>query len=311
MWILTNKEQAMEIETASPKASNTKATIARSPAVTREAQFARTAKARKMLEKVPDVSNTLVKTEIDPMIRGRLVGWIVEVLQTLHTSLRYDELFRTILVMDLFMKHAAAPLDDEDIHLIGVTSMFISSKYETNKHLCVDELTLKACHGKFTNSNIFEHEFTILKTLGFNVSFPSHFDVLRLFLYELFEGDNPVFRTIEHLSNNFLLFCLMDVHFNNYLMDDLAIAIVVTSVKYYYSCKMASITGALSFGKVENFSKQESMIVGQIYQYSGNAKNIEILVKLIGRYLQVFKQKYGDCVYAIRLFDYNADLIGK
>lgn len=311
MWILTTNENVMELETSSPKNSNKRTDTGSAPIISREQQFLKNCKSRKLLEKIPDMSNTLVRTRIDSFVRGRLIGWIVEVLENLKKPFNYSEVFRTILIMDLYLKHYTQLLEDENMHIIGVTSMFISSKYETNAHLNATELTQIACHKKFENEEIFALEFTILKTLGFNVGYPSQYDVLRLFLFELFETDNAIFKTIEILSTNFLLFCLMDVHFNNYLIDELAIAVIVTAVRYYYSCKMATLQGAFSFGKVENFSKQEKMIIHQILEYSGNPKQIEVLSRLIGKYLRGFKQRFSDSLYVIKLFDFNEDLIGK
>ena len=310
MWILTNKENTMELETASPKVSNTNTKGGRSATLSRESQYTRTLHPRKMLEKIPDIANVLVKTKVDPSIRAKLIGWLVEVMEMLRSSFSYAELFRTILVMDLYLKHSPNTVEDTDMHLVGVTSFFIGSKYETNAHVNVNDITIKACHGKFTNDNVYEKEFIILKSLGFNVSYPSHWDILRLFLYELFEDANSVFRTIELISTNFLLFCLMDVHFNNYMMDDLAIAVIVVSIKYYYSCKMTAVAGALSFNNVENYSKQEKVIISQVYEYSGNSKQIEMLSWLVTKYLKNFKRRYQECTFAIKLFDYNEDLIG-
>lgn len=309
MWILTNKENTMELETASPKVSNANTKVSRSPVLSRECQYGRTLYPRKILEKVPDVANVLARTKVDPQVRARLIGWLVEVMETLRTSFSYAELFRTVLIMDLYLKHYQDCIEDGDMHLIGVAAFFIGSKYETNAHVSVNDITIKACHGKFTSADIYEKEFDILKTLSFNVSYPSHWDVLRLFLYELFEDNNSVFRTIELIAGNFLLFCLMDVHFNNYMMDDLAISVIVISIKYYYSCKMSAVGGALSFTNVENYSKQEKIIVGQVYEYSGNAKQVEMLSWLIAKYLKSFKRRYQESAFAIKLFNYDEDMI--
>lgn len=309
--MLTSKENAMESETMSPKASNNNTATEHRQILSREQQFMKTMQSRNMLEKVPDVGNTLVRSKIDPFVRGKLIGWIVEVLDNLKKPFSYGEVFRTIVIMDLYVKHCPEILENDDMHLIGVTSVFVSSKYETNTPLRINDLSVKACHGKFSNNQIFEQEFIILKTLSFNLAYPTHFDVLRLFLFELFENDNAIFKIIEVTSTNFLLFCLMDVHFNNYMMDYLSIATIVTATRYYYSCKMARVQGALNFGKIENFSKQEKIILTQILEYSGRPKEVENLSRLIMKYLKGFKQRFFDCSYVIKLFDFDEKLIGK
>lgn len=309
MWILTNKLDAMDVETASPKASHTKTTEGRTPTLSRELQYGRALKRSKMLEKVPDVSNTLIRTRVDPLVRGRLIGWIVEVLTLLQDKCDYSQVFRTILIMDLYMKHYPHSIEDDDMHLIGVTSLFIASKYETNAHLDINDLTIRACHGKFTNDQIFEREFIVMKTLGFIISYPSHVDVLRLLLFDMFEHNNVVFKTMEMLSTNLLLFCLMDVNFNNYKTEDFMFAVIITSVKYYYSCKIACMTGALSFGTAERYSKQEKIIVKQILSSTGKSTDISTFSRLIRKYLKNFKERYRDSTFVIKLFDYNEDLM--
>jgi len=301
----------MELETSSPKESKTRTSIGSSSPVTREQQYTKNCYSRKILEKIPDLTNTLVRTKVNAFVRGRLISWLVEVLENLKKPFNYAELFRSILIMDIYTKHNTKLIEDEDMHLIGVTAMYIASKYETNMHLNVSDLTQKACHEKFENQEVFQLEFEIIKALGFNVSYPSHFDILRLFLFELFESDNAIFKTIEMVSTNFMLFCLMDVHFNNYLMDDLAMAVIIIAVRYYYCCKMAGQLEAFNFGRAENFTKQEKIIVHQILEYSGNAREVEMLSRLIGKYLRSFKSRFGDSLYVIKLFDFNEDLVGR
>lgn len=309
MWILTTKENAMEIETASPKDTNLPLSSDLKQILTREQQFIKNYSPRQLLKKIPDVTNTLMRTKVEFFVRGSLIGWMCEVLQTLRKPFSYSELFKSILIMDLYVKHYPKVVEDDDMHFIGVISLYLSSKYETNAHLNVTELSIKACHGKFTNESIFEGEFLMLKVLGFNISYPSHYEILKLYLAELFENDDDVFKRIEVLSTNFLLFCLMDVHFNTYLMDELATAVIITAVRYYYTSKMVTFMGALSFGKVENFAKQEKMIVKQILLYSGNSKKIEMLARLIEKYLSGFKEKFSTCAHAIKLLDFNKDFI--
>ena len=57
-----------------------------------------------------------------------MVDWMVEVL----TNFRCDEqtFFLSISLMDRYFKWCAKAKKLDDLHLIGVTSMFIASKYE-------------------------------------------------------------------------------------------------------------------------------------------------------------------------------------
>jgi hypothetical protein len=45
-----------------------------------------------------------------------------------------------------------------DLHLIGIASIFISSKYEDVIPIYLDEIVNEACHNKFTNQEIIKYE---------------------------------------------------------------------------------------------------------------------------------------------------------
>ena len=311
MWILTAKEDNMEIDNISAKASNTHTGTGASPVIKREDQFLKNCSSHVMIDKIPDVSNTLLNSEVNLIVRGRLIGWLVEVLENLHKPFSYSELFRAILIMDLYIKHTNEIVLDENLHIIGVTALYLSSKYETNSHLSATELTQVACHGKFTDSEIFEFEFKIVKTLGFNVGYPTHYDVLRLFLSQQFDTDNPAFKTFEMLATNFLLFVLMEVHFNNYLMDELVIAIILTSVRYYYKCKLVKLKYVFNFKNTEKMLEKEKSIIHQLLATRDRPNDTDSISRFVEKYLRTFKMRYEECHYVTKLFDFNEDIMGK
>jgi hypothetical protein len=72
--------------------------------------------------------NCLQLHNITPALRARMVDWMIEVL----TNFRCDDqtFFLAVSLLDRFLKGQTSPQEIGDLHLMGVTSMFIASKYE-------------------------------------------------------------------------------------------------------------------------------------------------------------------------------------
>jgi len=60
--------------------------------------------------------------------------------------------------MDRFFKHSEAGLNGSDLHLTGIVTMFIASKYEDVIPLLMKTVVNKIGHGKFEISQIEERE---------------------------------------------------------------------------------------------------------------------------------------------------------
>lgn len=57
-----------------------------------------------------------------------MVDWMIEVL----TNFKCDDqtFFLSVSLLDRFLKNVSSAQEIGDLHLMGVTSMFIASKYE-------------------------------------------------------------------------------------------------------------------------------------------------------------------------------------
>lgn len=58
--------------------------------------------------------------------------------------------------MDSFLKHSRATLEVKDLHLIGLTAMFLASKYEEIHPLKLDVIYDKIARKKFKKSEILQ-----------------------------------------------------------------------------------------------------------------------------------------------------------
>ena len=75
----------------------------------------------------------------------------------------------------------------KSLHLIGITCIFISCKYEEQQPISVETLCDKICNKKFSKMEIIEKEADVLKVLKFNITKTTIIDAMG-FMIKLFES---------------------------------------------------------------------------------------------------------------------------
>lgn len=82
----------------------------------------------RQLESQYTTEQCLLNHKITPALRARMVDWMIEVL----TNFKCDDqtFFLASSLLDRFLKNSPRVLEIGELHLIGVTSMFVASKYE-------------------------------------------------------------------------------------------------------------------------------------------------------------------------------------
>ena len=70
----------------------------------------------------------MIKHKITPALRARMIDWMIEVL----TNFKCDDqtFFLAVSLIDRYFKNKTEMREISDLHIIGVTCMFIASKYE-------------------------------------------------------------------------------------------------------------------------------------------------------------------------------------
>lgn len=112
--------------------------------------------------------------ELEWKMRGILVDWLLEV----HTRFRLlpETLFLTVNIIDRFLSCKVVQLDR--LQLVGITAMFIASKYEEVLSPHVTNFVHVADEG-FKDSEILSAERFILTTLDYDLSYPNPMNFLR------------------------------------------------------------------------------------------------------------------------------------
>ena len=119
---------------------------------------------------------------IKPKMRNLLIDWLVEVHQ--QFSLLQETLFLTVSIIDRYLSVDAHTVSTKHLQLVGVTSMFIASKYEEMYPPEISDfvyITDKA----YSESQIRKMEITIMKALDFDFGRPLPINFLRRQVHNL------------------------------------------------------------------------------------------------------------------------------
>ena len=76
------------------------------------------------------------------------------------------------------------PVCKSDHYLVGLTTVFIASKYEDVKSISMQNLTLKIGHSKFTAEQIVQTEKSILLALEFKIRTTTLTDMVMIHFYK-------------------------------------------------------------------------------------------------------------------------------
>ena len=112
--------------------------------------------------------------DLEWQMRGILIDWLLEV----HTRFRLlpETLFLAVNIIDRFLSCKVVQLDR--LQLVGVTAMFIASKYEEVLSPHVTNFRHVADDG-FTEEEILSAERFVLAALNYDLSYPNPMNFLR------------------------------------------------------------------------------------------------------------------------------------
>ncbi len=137
------------------------------------------------LEQEFNTENCLMKHKITPNLRARMIDWMIEVL----TNFKCDDqtFFLAVSILDRYFKGKNDMKEISDLHMIGVTAMFISSKTEDIYPLKMKMVYEKISHKKLPISRILETERDIMNVLNYRVYAPTSLDFLRYYMKEVLD----------------------------------------------------------------------------------------------------------------------------
>ena len=78
-----------------------------------------------------------------------MIDWMLEIFKKYHNATNRT-FFKSVGIMNLFIKNTKRKLVEDDLHLIGIASMFLASKYEDIYHISMKDFVYDIGHEKFT-----------------------------------------------------------------------------------------------------------------------------------------------------------------
>merc|ERR1712151_196214 len=128
-------------------------------------------------------NGSLDRHKITPALRARMIDWMIEVL----TNFKCDDqtFFLAVSLIDRYFKNKQDTREISDLHIIGVTSMFIASKYEDIYPLKMKMVYEKIAHQKLAIEDIKTLELDILQSINYQIPAPTLLDFLRVYLQEV------------------------------------------------------------------------------------------------------------------------------
>ncbi|TVY56017.1 G2/mitotic-specific cyclin-B [Lachnellula cervina] len=163
---------------------------------------------------LPNADYMVHQDDLEWKMRGILVDWLIEVHTRFH--LLPETLFLAVNIIDRFLSAKVVQLDR--LQLVGVTAMFIASKYEEVLSPHVANFRHVADDG-FTESEILSAERYVLTALNYDLSYPNPMNFLR----RISKADNYDIQT-RTLGKYLMEISLLDHRFMQYLPSHIAAA---------------------------------------------------------------------------------------
>jgi hypothetical protein len=214
---------------------------------------------------IPQLEGMLQRTAVTAELRAKMIDWMLEVFNYFRPDSDDYTFFRAVTLMDLFFKNnqrpPAARLANADVHLVGVTAIFVASKYEDNRNIALNSLIANAGKGKFTPELIIKMEWELLLAIGFNSSLPTHLDCLDAILNHNFADKHcEMFQNIRYFAIYFLKICLYYVETASYRMNRIALACIILSVHSNFDSMIVDIINQGGHG-MEQIASRKNLLV--------------------------------------------------
>ena len=165
--------------------------------------------------------NFMKKHKISSFIRSKMVNWMIEIFYTFNSN---EETFLAAVdIMDKYIYNCHTKvLTDDDIHLLGVVSVYIASKVYDLIPIQIDNIIHQIGHDQFTLKQILKMERSIIKAINFDVFSSNSFDLIRFLIYDFYVNNKSKFvslkaeKYMDMLINNSIWIYQMCKHYEKY-----------------------------------------------------------------------------------------------
>ena len=153
-------------------------------------------------------SDFLKKHGLSPEARERMVDWMIEVFSVNKSEPGTFEL--AVHIMDSYILNTNKILKDEDIHLIGLTSIYIASKMEEKIPMRLIHIVNNLGKGVFSKAEIIAMEKEIVETIEFDFFTAGTYDYLMTFFWDLKVNNGQILNDFKehYVIDKYMKFCI-------------------------------------------------------------------------------------------------------
>ncbi|CAD8211569.1 unnamed protein product [Paramecium octaurelia] len=169
--------------------------------------------------------NFLSNHTVSSNLRAKMVDWMVEVLTSYKC--KDQTFFLAVKLMDSYLQKTSQKHIPQDLHLIGVTTMFMACKFEEIYPVKLQIVHEKIAHKKLTKDEIKDKETNILTALDFNFIGITVLDVITIVL-SILNMNQQLYQITLYLAK----LALYDYEFvNNHTYVQIACSALIVSSK--------------------------------------------------------------------------------
>lgn len=145
---------------------------------------------------------TLQRHKVTERMRMRMIDWMIEVINNYKCD--QSVFFQAVHLMDSYFNIVKRSIEPSELHLIGVTCMFIASKYNDIYPLRLKTMQDKIAHKKLSEKEIKEKESEIMYLRSYKLGDVTAWDFLSIYLEEMFcTHENNYFIKSKFLIDEF------------------------------------------------------------------------------------------------------------
>ena len=249
--------------------------------------------------------NFLQNHKITSIVRTRMIDWMIEVCSIINYM---DEtFFLSVNVLDIFLRKTKKVYSNTDIHLIGMTSIFTSSKFQEIYPQSLKIFAHRVGHDMFTLEQIKEMETQILTEIGMEVLVStSIYDFLKTYFYDFYYNnktviekncDMKIFKDVMFTAKYLTKLILHYEYFYVYQDSIKAIGCIITAIKlmgYYLKEKFEEKDRnvynqwIIFLIKQDGFDKKEmENLVGKIYLAFSHYQKSKSINKNLNKFMKL------------------------
>lgn len=164
-------------------------------------------------------ANFLSRHQIKKDIHIKMIDWMIEVLNVYEST---DEtFFLAVKIFNTFIYKSTEVVKTEDIHLLGIASMFIASKFEDIYPISLKNFSDSISHKLFKRATIVKEEKKIINTISCeSLVTVSIYDFLKTFFSDFTQNNKDAIKEanceelVEEMRNITLYIAKMIVHYD-------------------------------------------------------------------------------------------------